>query len=168
MTLDGVNKFLDALKAAGIKEYQFDTDTDIHYYNNETNSICVIDESTENVYNIRQKISNGLTPYPGNLYVQASHINDIHVARFGGSYEDIKKFIDAYGLNVTESQLKLLINIDKRNYNLKPLTGDYNFKILSNDEIEKLSPEEKADYEYQLEVLNGTKLPKGVSARIEA
>ena len=34
MTPEGMNKFLNALKSADIKEYQFDSDLGTHFYNN--------------------------------------------------------------------------------------------------------------------------------------
>ena len=40
MTPEGMNKFLNALKSANIKEYQFDSDLGTHFYNN-ANAIFV-------------------------------------------------------------------------------------------------------------------------------
>lgn len=166
MTLEGAKKFIAALKSAGIKKYQFDTDLGTHYYNND-NAVNVLDESLSMVYNFRRGDTTSTPVYDEKILVLGSDLSDIHEARTSGNYEQIKKFIDAYGLNLNDDQLKVILNIDKHNYSLKPETGDYNnFKILSSDEIAKLSPVEKAQYEAELEEYNKPKLPDGVSAQL--
>ena len=165
MTLEGVKAFLSACEAAGIKEYQFDTDLGTHFYHNTENSIIALDESKEIAYNFRTKINNINTSYDGRLYVQGAHLSDVHEVRFGGTYETIKKFIDAYGLTIPTEQLQILIKNDRSNYNLNPATGDYQFVKLTEEELNELSDEEKASYEAELKLRESFK--QGIVARVE-
>ena len=164
MTLEGMKAFLNACKLAGIKDYQMDTDLGTHFYNNSENSIILVDESKEVAYNFRTKVNNINTSYVGNLYVQGAHFSDIHEVRFGGTYETIKKFIDAYGLSATDDQLQILIKNDRNNYNVNPVSGDYQFVKLSDEELSELTDEEKASYEAELKLRESFR--SGIVARV--
>ena len=83
------------------------------------------------------------------LKFQMSDIIDIHRAEVQGDYEIIKKFIDAYGLSLTDDQLKVLITIDRNNTIVKPVTGDYTvtYHKLSEEEYNDLSEAKKKEYD---------------------
>lgn len=148
MTIECTKKFINALKEAGITNYQFDSDLGTHMYNS-SNAVLYLDEPEETMYNFTRRIPKYNTPYgDGNILVYSAHVSDLHEARVAGSYEQIKAFIDAYGMNLSEDQLKIILNIDKKSYNINPMTGDYfNFKFLSADEYNSLSEEEKEKYD---------------------
>lgn len=170
MELSTAKKFMNALKESGITNYQFDTDLGTHYYNN-SNSIVAIDESECAAINIRKIFTTNTDPYDRNLVVYISNFCDIHEARVGGTYEQIKKFIDAYGLSLTDDQLKILLNIDRSNYNIMPETGNYLApEIKTIDEINKLTDEEKEKYFKEIEnyekALEMKGLTQGAAAQI--
>lgn len=170
MELSTAKKFFNAIQSAGIKKYQLDTDLGSHYYNNE-NSVLVLDESESAVVNIKKRFTLDGDPYDGKLLLYISNLADIHEARVGGTYETIQKFIDAYGLSLTYEQLKIIVNIDKTNYNIMPESGDYlNFKYKSEEEIEKMEPEEKEAYEKEVaeyeKSLKNKGLTQGAAAQI--
>lgn len=148
MNLSQTKKFLEALKTAGIKTYRFSTDLGTHYYNNE-HSVIALDEANEMIYNLRTNNNIATPSFKGKIELFASDLADIHECGFAGGYDVVKKFIEAYGLPLDDDQLKVLIKIDTDNYDLKPATGDYvngGFKELSEEELAKLTEEEKAEY----------------------
>lgn len=151
MTLAGFKKFLEAIKSAEVKTWEAVSDTaPTHFYNCDT-SINVLDESNEILYNFSAP-AGGTDPYSNQrIVVKGADLADIHEVRFGGSIEEIKKFISSYGLTLDSEQEEILIKINGANYNLKPLSGDYSsFRELSKDEIAKLSDVDKQKYEAAL------------------
>ena len=158
MKLATTKKFIEALNSAGITDYQFDTDLGTHFYNNEYSSI-LLDETNETVYNVGRKMTLD-DPYAGRCLVMGADIDDIHEVRFGGSTEDVKKFFEAYGLKLDEEQMKKLLNIDKNNYDIKPITGDYvtlSFRYKSEKELALMTEEERASYQKALELFEQEK-----------
>ena len=125
MTLSGTKKFLAALETAGIKNYTFNTDLGTYLYNGD-NAVIVLDEAEEMAYAFRAALPNLNKFADGHINVYGSPLADIHEVSVGGSYEQIKKFIDSYGLSLNDDQLKIILNIDKANYDLKPIQGNYN------------------------------------------
>lgn len=149
MDNNGVKKFMAALKAANITKYSFDTDLGTHYYNNE-NSIVFLDYSNDLVYNIRSNHFAGSVPaYEGDFAVYASEFEDIHEVRCGGTLEQIHKFIESAGLTLSDEQKQVLVDINSKNkFDIEPLTGDYHkFVELSEEEYNKLTPDEKEKYD---------------------
>ena len=158
MTVESMRKFMDAVKAAGIMDWEVMTDTaPTHYYNNDV-SFNVLDADNNMMYNFTQTITT-VDPYGANqISVKGADLSDIHEVRFGASLEKVKAFIEAYGLSLTDDQLKILVKINGGNYNLKPATGDYlTFKELTEDQIAALSPEEQARYQEALDAFNKRK-----------
>lgn len=147
MTLTGMKKFMAALETAGIKTWDAMTDTGpTHYYNNDV-EFNLLDEGEEMLYTFCSSITN-IDPFGENcIVVKGSHLSDIHEVRIGGSLAEIKAFIEAYGMSLTEEQTKILININAKNYSLKPMTGDYLvFEKLTNEQLAQLTPEQLAEY----------------------
>lgn len=149
MKLSTTLKFMNAVKAAGITKFQFDTGLGTHYYNND-HALILLDEAESAVINIRRAFVNDTSPYNDKTMVYVSNLDDIHEVRIGGDYESIMKFIKAYGLSLDSEHLKVLVNIDKTNNYVKPMTGDYHlFKEKTEEEIAKMSPAEKEAYEVE-------------------
>ena len=148
MTLQGMKKFLNALKTAGIKNWEGVNDiASVHYYNND-HCVNVLDESDQTLYNFSRPLPTGSYALEKNIMVRATNLADVHEVAFSGSFKQVKAFIDAFGLSLNDEQMKILVNIYGSNYSLKPVTGDYlTFKELSEDEINALSEKEKAEYE---------------------
>ena len=152
MNSNQAKKFMDAVKAANIKSYQFDTDLGTHLYHDGVRAIARPLYDLEAVISYRA-MSGGSTPvYGNNIQVITSDFGDIHECRLAGSLEQIKKFAAEYGDTLSNDDLKILLQIDSTNVNIKPETGDYvnGFKYLTAKQISQLSPEEKADYEAEL------------------
>lgn len=165
MTSEQVTKLINGLKAAGISEYQFSTDLGTHYYNNEA-AFNLIDTKSESVLNIRSRDKIATPAYSQGICVYLSDFGDIHEARFGATADQAKKFIESYGLSLDDDQLKILLELDNDNYTINPRTGNYIFTPLTPEEIEKLSDEEKAEYEKNREKYSPD-LRKGTAARID-
>lgn len=148
MTLEGMKKFLNALKTAGIKKWEGINDiASVHYYNND-NSFNLLDESDGTLYNFSRPIPSSPYNNAKTVMVRATNLADVHEVAFGGTFQEVKDFINAFGFSLDEDQTKILVNIYGSNYNLKPATGDYlSFKELTEAEINALSEEERADYE---------------------
>lgn len=146
MQVSNLNKFLNAIKQAGIEKYELITDTaPTHFHNNDT-SFNVYDMDEEIAYNFT-KVTGRSPVYEELIQVTGADFGDIHEVRFGATIEEAKKFADYYGMNLTEEQLKILVNINGANYRLMPETGDYTFIAKSEKEIESMTDEEKAKYE---------------------
>ena len=156
MTTESWHKFKEALDTCGIKKFQIDTDTDYHLFNDpDASKVIVFHEGTETFYNFRGKVGTGSEGWNDPCVVTGATVEDIHMVKFGGSVKDILAFIDAMGLNLDDEQMQAVIKINKGNYDINPETGDYilaGFKELSEEEIAKLSPQEKIDYEAKLEI----------------
>lgn len=152
MTLEGMKKFMNALKEAGIKNWECITDINTHYYNND-HAVSILDEADNALYNFAGATGNSSAYEPGSIVVKGANLADIHEVRFGvKSSSDIDKFLKAMGLSLDKDQKQIVINIYGSNYKLMPQTGDYLvFKELSEDEIAKLSVEEMAKYNKDLE-----------------
>lgn len=173
MTTSSWNKFKAALDEAEIKKFQIDTDTDYHLFNDpDAAKIVIFDEGSETFYGIRQKVGTGHEGWSDPIVVTGAEVSDIHMVKFGATADKIQKFIDAMGLELDDDQKKAVLEINKGNYEINPITGDYilaGFKELSDEEIAKLSPQEKIDYEKELEIFEQRKkLPTGRAAQIDA
>lgn len=130
-------KILDALKKSDIDTYQFSTDLGTHFYNNNENSILLYDENNECFINIRKQFTIDTSQYKGKILAQCANVEDIHECRVGGDYKQIKKFVENYGLKLNDDQVKILLNIDRKNYDIIPETGDYQVSEDSAEELEK-------------------------------
>lgn len=158
MTVEGWNKFKNALDAVGIKKYQIDTDTDYHLFNDPDNAkVIVFDEGSSTFYNFRQKIATNSEGWNDPIVVTGCDVVDIHMVKFGAAPDKIAQFIEQMGFDLDDDQKEAILNINKGNYDIKPITGDYvlaGFKVLSEEEIAQLSAQEKIDYEKKLVIYN--------------
>lgn len=148
MTGAQTKKFLEAINKAGIESYEFDTDLVSHLYHND-NAIIKFVEEDEMIYNIRSMNYTGSHhPYQGNIQVVAAWTEDVHEARTAGNYEQIKTFLEALGATFTDSDTKIMLNIEKKNSDIIPATGDYNrFVPLTKKQYDALSDEKKEEYD---------------------
>ena len=156
MTTDSWNKFKNAIDAVGIKKFQIDTDTDYHLFNDpDAGKVIVFDEGSKTFYNFRGKVGKGSEGWNEPIIVTGCEEADIHMIKFGAQLKDVLKFINIMGLNLDDEQMQAIIKINKGNYEINPETGDYilaGFKVLSDEDIAKLTPQEKIDYEANLEI----------------
>ncbi len=168
MTEAQVQKFLSAVQTAELENFSFVDDITC-YYNNSSNGVVVYDEADKAIISIQGRVG-GSASVSNPLKVQMADIVDIHRAEVQGTYEIIKKFIDAYGLSLTDDQLKVLITIDRNNTIVRPVTGDYTvtYHKLSKEEYEALSDEQKKEYDEKVAADQArlVDLPKGRAAMI--
>lgn len=148
MTGEQTKKFIQAAEAAKIKNYEFDTDLGTHLYNND-HAINKFVEGDEIVYNIRDaRFGGSHNTYEKGIQVVAAWTEDIHEARIAGSYDQISTFLKTLGVELSDSDLKIMIDIDKNNVDIIPATGDYNrFVPLTKKQYDALSDEEKKEYD---------------------
>ena len=141
-----VSKILDALQTAKINDFEVMVDENYHLYNND-NSIII--NGGDEIYNIRKKSTTvGAEPFDGQTVVRAFNPDNVVFIAFGGNFEDVEAFLSACGQTLTDDQKRVLLKIDRSNYNVIPETGDYHpFKELTPEEYEALSPEDKAAYD---------------------
>ncbi len=152
-------KVIDAFEAVGIKKYVFSTDMNTHYYNNDNAIIKYVDED-EMIYNIRANTRGGSQKTSeGNFEIAGAWCEDIHEVVAGVNYDQIDSLISELGMTLSDSDTKLILNINSHNYDIIPMTGDYvnAFHYLSKKEIEELSPEEKTEYEAKLKAYEDAK-----------
>lgn len=147
MTENQIQKFMSAVETAEIKTFAFVDDITC-YYKNGDSGVCIYDANDKVIISIQNQIA-GSAMQSNPLKFQMSDIIDIHRAEVQGDYEIIKKFIDAYGLSLTDDQLKVLITIDRNNTIVKPVTGDYTvtYHKLSEEEYNDLSEAKKKEYD---------------------
>lgn len=153
--MDGnsVKQFKDAVDAVGIKTYAYVSMGPTVYYHNQENSICIEDFDHEMIYNFRGNDAFGSASYFENskLLTFGCSFDQICEVRLGADYTTMLSFIDNLGLNITEDQKKLLLQIANRKRPLNPITGNYVFKELSEAEYEALNEDEKAAYKVALQ-----------------
>lgn len=151
MNVDQCRKWMAALEKADIKSYQFDTDLGTHLYNNNVNAVAIPNHDLEAVVAIRS------TNFGGshhncidNVQCVLSDYGDIHECRAGGTSEQILTLVKELGITLSDENAKIVIDIDKRNYDIKPETGNYNrFRYLTQKQYEELSDEDKSKYDFE-------------------
>ena len=74
---------------------------------------------------------------------------DIHEIETAGSYEQIMAFASKFAIELSDEEKNVILQIDKKNYDIKPIQGDYahRFVYLSKKQYEALTDEEKAAYD---------------------
>lgn len=149
MNVDQCKKWMAAIEAAGIKTYQFDTDLGTHLYHDGVNAVAIPAHDINAVVAIRNNAFGGShNTYSNNVQAVLSDYGDIHEVRTGGTSEQIIKLVEQLGITLKEEEVKIVVNIDKANYDIKPETGNYKrFRILTQNQYDALSDEEKAKYD---------------------
>ena len=150
MTTEQLEKFIQSAEAAEIEFYTFDVDDGEKLVNDGKRAILKV--SGDDVINIcSSQFGSGSHSMFGrnSIMVTASDPGDIHKARIGGNYDQIKTFLENYGTSLDDDDLKIMLAINNKNYDVKPATGDYvhGFHYLSDKDYESLSPEEKERYD---------------------
>ena len=153
MNVDQCKKWMQAIKAAGIKTYQFDTDLGTHLYHDGVNAVAIPQHDLNAVVAIRANGFGGShNTYKNNVQAVLSDYGDIHEVRTGGTSEQILKLVESLGVSLSDEEVKIVVNIDKGNYDIKPETGNYNqFHYLTQKQYEALSENEKAEYKSEKE-----------------
>lgn len=169
MNSSQIQDILSAVESAEITDCRFVSENNVSYYKSES-SILKFDSGKEILWAI------GLAPKMGSLagnnaiIMTGADPDSVKEFRLNGDFDTIKKFADALGVEISNEEEKLLRQIDINNIVVKPQTGDYSniFHILSPEEIEALTPEEKEEYEEHVKKEEERlKLPKGVPCRID-
>ena len=159
MDASQVQKLMNALESAGIEVFDVADDLMNHMFNHKS-SLVKVDYSNKLFVNFRSSKYTGSHPtYADNVEVVAAAFEDIHEFRTAGDSDKVKAFVDALGLSLTDDEYNIILKIDKGNYDIKPETGDYisGFHYLSNKQIAELTPEEKEQYEADLEAYEKAK-----------
>ena len=155
MTTEVCKKFLEAVKSADIKVYEFTTDVGSHFYNDNKTRFVIPNHDLEAIIAIRPANFAGASfpTYADKIQTVVANYGDIHEVRTAGSYEQIKNFVEAMGLSLTDEQAKIMLEIEHSNYDIKPETGNYvdRFKYLSKKQYDELSDEEKKSYDSEKE-----------------
>lgn len=149
MDANQCKQFIAGIEAAKIKSYQFTCDTTTNYYNDGETKIAIPDYELNAVVGIRSSHTGGShNTYQGNIQIMMSDFSDIHEVRTAGDFDQIKTLLDTMGVQLTEDQIKIVINLDTPNNGINPETGNYlRFRYLTQKQYEALSDEEKAKYD---------------------
>ena len=172
MQFDVLNKAITVARKHNLVT-NFNTMTNIRLWDNDRSRI-IMDQSIDGCWCFRSSNTNAgaITEYGRNniaVYnVKADCVSEYSV---GGSKEDVLAFAKDAGINLSEDDLKVINNINKFTQELYPETGDYKvFKKLTDEEIAKLSEDEKKAYNEALKAEEakekGTYLRKGVAVQI--
>ena len=149
MTAAQTEKFLSAVEAAEITMYAFDVDDGTKFIHDGERHLLKYNSGDELLVNISSIPGGSHSGYGKGILIQTADPTDCHKARLSCHYEQAKTFLESLGTDITEDDLKVILDIDKKNYDLKPETGDYvsGFHYLSKKQYEELTPEEKAQYD---------------------
>lgn len=145
-------KFLDALDAAGIKKYEFDSDLGTHIYSDGENAFIKYVEADEMLYGIRSTHNAGshnVYDYNTNpIHVICMWCEDAHECRTAGNYKQISTLLQELGATLSDEENKILLKITGMNSDIIPANGDYNrFVPLTEEQYNALTPEGKAKYD---------------------
>ena len=150
MTTGQCEAFLAGCEEAGITTYQFNTDLGTRLYNNGVSGVVKPDYTNECVVAFgRSNYSGAVKIYEANVRAIVADFADIHEIETAGSYEQIMTFASKFAIELSDEDKNLILQIDKKNYDIKPIQGDYahRFVYLSKKQYEALTDEEKAAYD---------------------
>ena len=147
MTKTQVQQLLGAVAAANITSYEFDSDVGTHLYHDGVTHLIKVDG--EMIYGIRSaKVAGSHNTFSHNVQVVAMNCEDSHEFFTAGDYQQIQTFMQNVGVNLTADEMEIVVRLDKMNSNIIPANGDYNrFVPISEEEYERLTPEQKAEYD---------------------
>ena len=168
MDAGNISKIINALESAGIKDYEAMIDENYHFYNND-NSILIC--NGDDIINIsRKSYVVGAEPFDAQTIVRVTQAEHVVYMAFGGDFKQVEHVVTDLGATLTDEQKKVLLKIDRSNYNVIPETGDYHpFKELTPEEYEALSPEDKAAYDAAKKENDAVKsgIHRGFTVRID-
>lgn len=152
-------KIKSAIESTGLKIYSFNSDVTSNFYNDGKTAVAVVDLNMECIHAFKKNGFGGASTYFPNdkrVCYYFADFADVHEFRTAGTPEEIKNFVAALGLTLDDDQIKILEWMNATTSDLKPITGNYKFKYISDEEYGKLTPEEKAKYDeakkqYELE-----------------
>lgn len=147
MNIEVAEQFFHAIETAGIDNYEVITDTAYtHYYHN-NNSILKYKDGK--ILGIKREARSGSPAYgDSQVTVFTSDAEHVCEARLGGSIDQIRDFITAYGFSLDDDENKILVNLNYTNSRIIPRTGDYyKFTEIPQEEYDALSDEDKAKYD---------------------
>lgn len=150
MTTGQCEAFLAGCEEAGITTYQFNTDLGTRLYNNGVSGIVKPDYTNECIVAFgRENYAGTARLYEANVRAVVCDFVDIHELETAGSYEQIMAFASKFAIELSDEEKNVILQIDKKNYDIKPIQGDYahRFVYLSKKQYEALTDEEKAAYD---------------------
>lgn len=153
MTSEQARKLMSAIQSADITQYSFNTDVTTAYYNDGKTSFVVPDYTIEGVHAFKKNGFGGSHTYFPNekkCCYYFSDFGDIHEFRTAGTVDEIKAFMDALEIDLTDDQIKILYWMQGSTNDIKPLTGDYKFIPKSPEAVEAMTEEEREQYEAEL------------------
>lgn len=147
MEIATINKFKNAAESAKLPWVAITDDGPFIYKNDYKNSFNTI--VAENIVNVSCSTPGSPFGYDA-IEVSLSEDTDVHTLKTSGTFEEMKKFLADIGASLTSDQEKIMLKINGNHYNINPITGDYNFVRLTDDEYAKLDAADKADYDAKL------------------
>lgn len=144
MTSSQASNFISAMEDAKINNYYFVTDTPTNFHNNEN---AIVKLNGDLLVNFRKPQYSHYRSING-AEVLIADLTDVHEARAIATAEQLKQVADSLGVSLTDDEYKILLNIDKKDVDLIPVTGNYiEFVFMTTEQYNALSDEEKAAYD---------------------
>lgn len=145
MTSSQASTFISAMENAEIGTYYFVTDMSTNFYHDGKTAICKLNGDL--LVNFRRPQYPSYRTVNG-AEVMISDVVDIHEARAVGTAEQIKKVASTLGVALSDEEYAILLDIDKKNVDIVPATGNYiEFVFIPKEEYDKLTDEQKAEYD---------------------
>ena len=157
MTSQQMDALVSALDTAEIDIYSLAVDTPTYYYNDKKTQFIIPDNSKDGIHAVKKNGFGGAYSYFSKDFGCCYHFvdyADIHEFRTAGTPDKMQKFLEALNLNLTDEQVTILKWMQESTSDLRPITGDYTFKPISQEEYDALTPEEKAIYDERLKQYN--------------
>jgi hypothetical protein len=153
MTKELLTNFFNVVEEMKLKSYYICINSTWNrFINNGENSIVKYD-GNETICCIKGEPTPSTSPFQGNVRAYVTHMNEINEFRVGGSYKDVKDFVEKMGFTLSDQDIKIMLEINNKNTKLIPVTGDYSkFKKLTQEEFDELTPAQQEQYkkDYQI------------------
>lgn len=155
MTAEQITGFINAVEEAGLKNFELVTDMSTNLWNNESG---IIKQNGDLIVAFRKAQFQTVNTVNG-VEIVAADAADVHEARVIGDADKLKLVAEALGTALDDSEYKMLLGLDKRPVNLKPITGNYIvFNFLTKEQYNALSDDNKAKYD-EAKKFEGDDLP---------
>lgn len=148
MNKNQVEQIYSAMESAGIEEYTFVLDTPTMFRNNKYSFVKFISDK-ELLLNVRTPIISENKYSDNGVEVLAADVVDVHELRAICTDSDkIKTFLESLGATLEDKDIEIIGEINGRNVELEPVTGDYvTFKFLPEEQYNNLDDDKKAIYD---------------------